>query len=118
MSDDWLQNRAKAMRREPALYERRLWKILRDRQLEGMKFNRQKIIGSYIVDFVCFRHRLIVEADGPLHDDRAEYDAARDAWLVGEGFRVLRFRNQQIETRDHEVVATILAAVSKNVVRD
>ncbi len=106
------------MRREPALYERRLWKILRDRRLEGLKFNRQKVIGRYIVDLVCFRYRLIVEADGLLQDDRVEYDAARDAWLVGEGFRVLRFRNQQIEMRDHEVVAAILAAVNEKLVRD
>jgi hypothetical protein len=63
--DDWLHDRAKTMRREPALYERRLWAILRDRRLEGLKFRRQVVIGRYVADFVCLRHRLIVEADGP-----------------------------------------------------
>ena len=50
--DDWLHTRAKTMRREPALYERRLWTILRDRRLEGLKFRRQVVIGRYVADFV------------------------------------------------------------------
>ncbi len=102
------------MRQEPVLYERRLWKLLRDRRLAGLKFRRQFIIGRYIVDFICLRHRLIVEADGPHHDDRAQ-DAARDEWLSAQGFRVLRFPNQQIENRKHEVVGTILAAAEARV---
>ncbi len=77
-TDEWSQSRAKAMRRAPVLYERRMWALLRDRRFEGLKFQRQKVIGRYIVDFVCFRHRLIVEADGPQHDD-PDADAARDA---------------------------------------
>ena len=109
--DDWLQGRAKAMRRAPTLYERRLWRVLRDRRLEGLKFRRQYVLGRYIADFICLRHRIIVEADGPQHEDREE-DAARDDWLRGEDFRILRFPNQQIENRSHEVVAAILAATA------
>ena len=109
MSDDRLQKLAKRMRTAPATMERKLWTILRDRRLEGMKFRRQAVIGAYVVDFVCMRHRLIVEADGPFHD--AERDAVRDAWLVSQGFRVMRFANQQIETRDWEVVGAIVEAV-------
>ena len=115
--DDWLHTRAKTMRREPALYERRLWAILRDRRLEGLKFRRQVVIGRYVADFVCLRHRLIVEADGPHHGDRAE-DAARDDFLRGQGFRVLRFPNQQIENRPHEVLAVIIAATEEKLTRD
>ena len=110
-TNEWLQSRAKAMRRAPVLYERRMWALLRDRRLEGLKFQRQKVIGRYIVDFVCFRHRLIVEADGPQHDD-PEGDAARDDWLAAQGFRVLRFPNRQIENRSHEVIAAIRAAAA------
>ena len=110
MSDDWLRGRAKDMRREPALYEKRLWKLLRDRRLEGLKFRRQVVLGRYVADFVCFRHRLIVEADGPLHDERLNHDKARDAWLTAEGFLVLRFTNQQIESRSWEVIGAIVAA--------
>ncbi len=105
------------MRHAPVLYERRLWKLLRDRRLDGLKFRRQVVIGRYIVDFLCLRHRLIVEADGPQHEDRAG-DAARDEWLTGQGFRVLRFPNSQIENRGHEVLGAILAAAEAKVIRD
>ena len=97
------------MRRAPSTSERKLWTILRDRRLEGLKFRRQMVIGSYVVDFVCLRHRLIVEADGPFHDP--ERDAVRDEWLRSQGFRVLRFPNSQIENRDWEVVGAIEEAV-------
>jgi very-short-patch-repair endonuclease len=103
---------------EPALYERRLWKLLRDRRLAQLKFRRQVVLGRYIADFVCFRRPLIVEADGALHDDRARHDAKRDGWLTSEGFRVLRFPNQQIESRPHEVIAAILGAADANVIRE
>ena len=115
--DEWLSQRAKEMRHEPVLYERRLWKLLRDRRLAGLKFRRQVVLGRYIADFVCFRHRLIVEADGPQHEDRVE-DAARDEWLRGQGFRVLRFPNQQIENRGDQVVGAFLAAAEAKVTRD
>ena len=109
MPDDRLSKLARRMRREPALYERRLWTLLRDRRLEGLKFRRQVVIGPFVVDFVCMRHRLIVEADGPFHD--AERDAARDAWLADQNFRVLRFPNQQIENKGWEIIVAITEAV-------
>ena len=115
--DDWLQSRAKAMRREPVLYERRLWAILRDRGLAGLKFRRQVVMGRYIADFVCLRHRLIVEADGPQHEDRVE-DAERDAWFREQGFRVLRFPNQMIENHREKVLAAIVAATREGLVGD
>jgi very-short-patch-repair endonuclease len=71
-----------------------LWKLLRDRRLEGLKFRRQVAIGPYIVDFVCFEKRLIVEADGPMHDPAA--DAVRDGWLKSQRFEVLRVVNADI----------------------
>ncbi|MDP2117041.1 MAG: DUF559 domain-containing protein [Brevundimonas sp.] len=114
---DWLSQLAKEMRRAPVLYERRLWKLLRDRRLADLKFRRQVVLGRYIADFVCFRHRLIVEADGPHHEDRAQ-DVPRDDWLRARGFRVLRFPNQQIEARREQVVAAILAAAEAKVIRD
>ncbi|HST92037.1 MAG TPA: DUF559 domain-containing protein [Brevundimonas sp.] len=115
--DEWLKQRAREMRHEPVLYERRLWKLLRDRRLAGLKFRRQFVIGGYIVDFICFRHRLIVEADGPQHADRAA-DAARDEWLKGQGFRVLRFPNQQIENHGEQVIGAIMAAADETLARD
>jgi very-short-patch-repair endonuclease len=101
---------ARALRRASTATERDLWRLLRDRRLEGLKFRRQVPLGPYVLDFVCLRHRLVVEADGPFHDP--DRDAARDAWLAGQGFRVLRFANGQIGAADHEVIAQILASVA------
>ena len=115
--DEWLRQRAKEMRHKPVLYERRLWILLRDRRLENLKFRRQFTIGRYIVDFICLRHRLIVEADGPQHEGSAS-DLARDAWLSEQGFRVLRFPNQQIENRGQEVIAAILTAADARLTKD
>ena len=103
--------RARALRRSAPSTERVLWKLLRDRRLEGLKFRRQVPLGSYVVDFLCLRHRLIVEADGPFHD--VEQDAVRDAWLAAEGFRVLRFTNHEIDIGSHRVIARILEAVGQ-----
>ncbi|KXK42237.1 MAG: hypothetical protein UZ02_AOB001001555 [Nitrosomonas europaea] len=61
----------------------------------GLKFKRQKPIGPYIVDFVCFEPRLVVELDGGQHVDQVAYDRKRDALLQAQGFAVLRFWNNQ-----------------------
>jgi very-short-patch-repair endonuclease len=61
-----------------------------------------------VLDFVCLRHRLGVEADGPLHDP--VHDAERDTWLEAQGFRVLRFSNGQINNRDWDIIDEILRA--------
>jgi very-short-patch-repair endonuclease len=104
---------AKRMRREPSAVEAALWKLLRDRRLEGLKFRRQVPIGRYVADFVCLRHRLIVEADGPFHD--AQSDAVRDAWLRSQGFDILRFDNSVIGTQRERVLAQIAnAALSRS----
>lgn len=88
--------------------ERQLWKLLRDSRLCGLKFRRQVPLGPYVADFLCLRHRLVVELDGPFHDPQR--DAVRDAWLVGQGFRVLRFANQDMANPDR-VLSRILEAV-------
>jgi very-short-patch-repair endonuclease len=96
------------MRRNPSVTERRLWRLLRDRKLEGLKFRRQVPIGPYFADFLCLSRRIIVEADGPLHDQ--EHDAERDAWLDSQRFLVLRFPNKMIAEKPQEVFEAILAA--------
>jgi very-short-patch-repair endonuclease len=100
--------RARTLRTNQTASERRLWGLLRARQLKGLKFRRQVPIGPYVVDFLCLRHRLVVEADGPFHI--AEQDAKRDAFLRAQGFRVLRFTNGQINAPD-QVLGAILQAV-------
>ncbi len=97
------------MRATPTLAEAKLWELLRGRRLEGLKFRRQSPIGRYVVDFLCYRHRLIIEADGPFHD--AEGDAVRDAWLSGQGFRILRFPVAMITGDKGAVLGAILRAI-------
>jgi very-short-patch-repair endonuclease len=87
-----------------------LWSILRAKRLAGWKFKRQEQIDRYIVDFVCFRARLIVEADGSQHAESTA-DAQRDAYLFDQGFRVLRFWNNEILTNPDGVATAILAAL-------
>ncbi len=72
-----------------------LWRLLRDRRMDGWRFRRQEPIGHYIVHFVCFEARLVIEADGGQHFD-SEMDRTRDAYLQSQGFRVLRLWNTEI----------------------
>lgn len=72
-----------------------LWQALRDRKLEGFKFKRQVPLDGYILDFVCFEARLIVEADGSQHSENAR-DVERDRHFRAQGFRILRFWNDEI----------------------
>ena len=87
MTENLLKDRARRMRREPTEAERRMWRLLRDRRLGGFKFRRQEQLGRYIVDFVCFERKLVIELDGAQHADSA-YDAERDAWLRSRDFFV------------------------------
>jgi very-short-patch-repair endonuclease len=105
---------ARQMRKEPVSTEEMLWKRLRDRRLDGLKFRRQVPIGRYIADFVCLRHRLIVEADGPHHENSLT-DIERDAWLASQGFRVLRFTNAQIWNGWEETLVLILKAAGRDI---
>ncbi len=86
---------AKTMRRRPTDAETALWRILRDRRLSTLKFRRQAPIAPYIADFVCFEHRMIIEADGSQHAESLR-DEKRDAFLASQGFVVLRFWNGDI----------------------
>jgi len=104
--------RARGLRQEATDAERRLWSALRDRRLSGYRFRRQFPIGRFIVDFACTRHHLIVEADGGQHAD-SEADNRRTAWLEEQGWRVLRFWNNDVLANTNGVVETILKALQK-----
>jgi very-short-patch-repair endonuclease len=101
-------SRARRLRRSMTGVELMLWSRLRRQQLEGHRFRRQAPIGPYIADFACFQARLLIEIDGPSHDDRVEYDRRRTAWLVRGGFRVLRFAADDVLSRLDDVLETIL----------
>ena len=76
--------------------ELRLWLRLRCEQIERFRFRRQIPIGPYIVDFVCFKAKLVVEVDGGQHATVTAEDARRTRWLESQGFRVLRFWNSEV----------------------
>ena len=100
---------AQRLRRETTDAERKLWRALRNRQLDGAKFRRQQPIGPFIADFVCQERRLIIEADGGQHSESLN-DARRTAFLESKGYRVLRFWNNDI-LRNVDGVAQIIATV-------
>jgi very-short-patch-repair endonuclease len=92
--------------------ETTLWRHLRAHRLNGEKFRRQQPIGRYVVDFVHFGARLIVEADGGQHNSAA-VDEQRDTWLRAQGFTVMRFWNNEIMQNLAGVLETIMAAVGE-----
>jgi very-short-patch-repair endonuclease len=93
--------------------ERRLWYHLRRRNLGGSRFRRQAPIGPFIVDFVCFDGRLILELDGSQHAQQTEADAKRTAWLNSQGFRVLRVWNNQVLEELESVLEAIGSALAE-----
>src|ERR1700722_9133946 len=88
--------RARALRRDMTDAARKLWRVLRQRQVNGLKFRHQVPLGRYIADFVCHEARLIVEIDGGQHDSASPREAERTAFLQDEGYRVLRFWNNEV----------------------
>lgn len=88
--------RAKALRKNQTRAEARLWTVLRNRQLCGLKFRRQVSFGPYIADFICHQKKLVVEVDGGQHASRSPHDSARAAWFEEQGYRVVRFWNNEV----------------------
>lgn len=95
--------------------ERVLWSYLRYRKQAGRKFRRQESIGSYIVDFYCHREKLIIEVDGFVHNSITQklYDEKRTAFLKANGYRILRFTNQEIFMKISTVLHTIASTFNE-----
>ncbi len=88
--------RARELRKNMTDAERKLWNHLRNRQLGGLKFRRQHPIGKYVVDFVCFEKKIVIEVDGSQHLENRIYDAERTEWLEKQGFKVIRVWNNDV----------------------
>jgi len=104
-----LKNRARELRSNQTDVEAKLWRCLRDRQVFGAKFRRQHPIGSYIVDFCCPTLRIIVELDGGQHGEKV--DTRRTAYLEAQGYRVMRFWNNEVIDGLEGVLEAILRAL-------
>ena len=112
---------ARGLRRNMTDAERVLWakpvlshaEGLARRQLAGVKFRRQQPIGPYIVDFVTFERKVVVEVDGGHHSEESikAVDEERSAWLRQEGFKVLRFWNNEVLSNPQGVLESIMEAL-------
>ena len=89
--------------------ERILWCHLRAKRLDGLKFRRQQPIGKYIVDFICLGKKIVIELDGGQHAEAKtkKYDKARDNWFGKEGYRVLRFWDNDVLLHTKRILEVI-----------
>jgi very-short-patch-repair endonuclease len=102
-----LQTTARKLRADMTDAERRLWSILRSRRMVGYKFRRQHPLGCFVLDFACYDHRLAIEVDGGQHADN-ESDAERTAFIEAQGWRVMRFWNNEVMQNPEGVTDSIL----------
>lgn len=103
---------AKSLRSNQTEAEARLWYHLRAHRFMGLKFKRQKPVGRYIADFVCWERRLIIELDGGQHAEQVAYDQRRDVWLRSQGYKVLRFWNNDVIQELEAVLEQVRCAVA------
>jgi very-short-patch-repair endonuclease len=96
--------------------ERALWEVVRAGRLQGIKFVRQNVRGCFVADFVTRSHRLIVELDGETHalPGAATYDAARTAAFEAQGWRVIRFANNDVMANPEGVARAILMELGRD----
>ncbi len=98
------------MRKQPTDAESKMWRLLRNRRLTSFKFRRQVPFQQYILDFVCFEQKIVVEIDGSQHAD-SERDKKRDATLADHGFTVVRYWNNDVLQRPNAVLEDLCAHI-------
>ena len=110
------ENFGRELRRQGTPAERILWQKLRNMQLAGVKFRRQQPLGKYIVDFISFDKKIIIEIDGGQHNEDiiASQDEIRTEFLNGQGFRVIRFWNNEVLNNLEGVLFKILTILDGN----
>jgi very-short-patch-repair endonuclease len=106
--------RARQLRRNMTDAERALWRYLRMRQLDGHKFRKPVRIGPYIADFACLKAMLVIEVDGGQHAEACAYDSRRDDFMRGQGYRVLRFWNNEVLSNIDGVWQVIVAEINSH----
>ena len=110
-----MKHLAKKLRKNMTDAERLLWQHLRNRELGGYKFRRQRPIGPYIVDFVCLEKKLVIEVDGGQHAGQVELDTKRSDYLKEKGYRAMRFWNNEVLQETESVLTVILSSLDGNV---
>jgi very-short-patch-repair endonuclease len=102
--DPTLRARARELRKAGNLSEVLLWNQLKSHRFQGLDFDRQKIIGHYIVDFFCASQRVVIKLDGRTHDEKMQYDADRDEFLAGSGLTVIHIMAKDVLERLNSVM--------------
>lgn len=105
--------RSRILRQEQTSAEKKMWGILKDRKLLGLKFRRQHPVGSYYADFACLESRVIIEIDGGQHCE-SKKDEARTKFLNAQGFHVLRFWNNDVMDNVDGVVQSLTLTLSQH----
>jgi very-short-patch-repair endonuclease len=104
--------RARELRSDMTDAEQKIWQAVRGEQIKGYKFRRQYVVGSYIADFACTKEKLVIELDGGQHQDQVAYDEKRTAYLQTQGWRVLRFWNNDVMVNMDGVLFSIADALT------
>ena len=109
-----LRLRARELRKNSTLSEVLLWNVLKQKRANGLDFDRQKVIGNYIVDFYCAKLKLVIEVDGDSHNDKYAYDANRDKYLRSLGLTVLHIEDLDVKFRIDSVIYSIETMISNH----
>ncbi len=113
-----LKERARALRKAKNLSEVLLWNRIKNKQLLGLDFDRQKIIGSYIADFFCAEIGLVIEVDGASHNEKVEYDVVRDDFLRALELTVIHIRDEEVKNNLSGVMEYLKSILSDGFARE
>ena len=102
-----LIKRARDLRKNSTDAESLLWKHIRGKQLEELRFRRQCPFEKYIVDFICFEKKIVIEIDGGQHNIDNEKDIIRDNFFISKGYKVIRFWNNEVLKNIEGVIEVI-----------
>lgn len=109
-----IKSKARELRKNQTSPEKILWSRIKKKQLSELHFRRQHPYNIYILDFYCFEANLAIEIDGKIHLNKRAYDKERTRFLESSGLTVLRFKNEDVETRIEWVLERISEAILKN----
>jgi very-short-patch-repair endonuclease len=110
-----LKEKARELRKAGNLSEVLFWNAVKNKQLNNLDFDRQRIIGNYIVDFYCHEYALVVEIDGDSHDNKQAYDEARNHYLQGLGLQVLHVQDIEVKKNLSGVIELVKQHIAKSV---